>query len=176
MSLSNHNSSSIVVNGTSFRWAVAARSQSETGLVTVVVQPPDNGSKLAVQVPCRDPYLNIAQPAPEYDVRSITPRLVRQLIDDARSIGWNPFEHGPQFDVSFLSATLQDEGGADGATCHVCWQCLVCNQWYSDDVEFGATPPIMTTCGRTKHHGHGLVAKFILFWSPGPIGYNQGAK
>ncbi len=35
---------------------------------------------------------------------------------------------------------------------------------YSDDVEYGTTAPIMTTCGQTKKHDDGTEGRFVLFW------------
>lgn len=164
MALSSRNSTAIVVDGTSFRWTVSARSQHRTDRVTLVVRPDDNGSRLAVEIPCRDPYLNFANTANEFDVLSITPELVHRIIVNAITIGWKPFIHNGQFDVRFIAATMRDVGGEEGATCHVCWKCPLCDQWYSDDVEHGTTAPIMTTCGRTKKHDSGTEGRFILFW------------
>lgn len=164
MTLSSRNSNAIVVDGTSFRWTVSSRSQHKTERVTLVVQPDDNGSRLAVEIPCSDPYLNLANSANEYDVRSITPKLVRRIIVDARSIGWKPLSNEGQFDVQFIAATMRDEGGEEGATCHVCWKFPLCDHWYSDDVEYGTMAPMLTTCGRTKKHHDGMDGKFVLFW------------
>ncbi|MCH7725043.1 MAG: hypothetical protein IH991_00980 [Planctomycetes bacterium] len=161
MALSKRNSNSIAIGDAEFRWTISSRKQGVTEMVTVVVQPPDDGSRLAVTVPCRDPYLDIDNPAPQYDVRGITPKLVHQLIDDAKSLGWCPNNSGPQFTVS---AVIADARGKAGETCHVCWQCPTCNEWYSDDIEFGEQPPLMTQCGRTKHHPGGRETNVILFW------------
>ena len=164
MALSSRNSTAIVVDGTSFRWTVSARSQHKSESVTLVVKPDDNGSRLAVEIPCRDPYLHLANAANEHDVRSITPKLVRRIIVDAKCIGWKPCSHDGQFDVQFIAATMRDEGGEEGTTCHVCWKCPLCDQWYSDDVEYGTMAPIMTTCGRTKKHDDGMEGRCVLFW------------
>ncbi len=161
MALSERNSNTIVVNDSMFRWTVAGRSQGLTNLVTVVVQATSNGSRLAVEIPCIDPYLNTALPRPEYSIRSITPKLVRHLIDEARSAGWNPAECGRQFDVSAVVASMRGEAGE---TCHACWQCPFCSESYSEDVEFGSEPPMFATCGRTRHHNSGQVGNFMLFW------------
>lgn len=48
MALSKRNSKSITIDGVQFRWTVAARSQADTEIVTVVVQPPNNGCRLAI--------------------------------------------------------------------------------------------------------------------------------
>lgn len=164
MSLSNRNSTAIVVDGTSFRWTVSARSQYKSERVTLVVQPDGNGTRLAVEIPCRDPYLDRQDSPNRNDVRSITPELVRRIILESQSLGWKPYGAEAQFEVRFVASNLQDAGGEDGATCHICWQCPLCNQWFSDDVEYGVTPPVMTSCGRTKNHDNGMWGQFVLFW------------
>lgn len=135
MALSNRDSTAIVVDGTLFRWTVSSRSQHTTNIVMLVVQPDNNGSRLAVEIPCCDPYLDLGNVPDETNVRSTTPEFVRRIIIDAKSIGWEPSNHDRQFDVRLVVATMRDEGGEEGATCHVCWKCPLCNQWYSDDVE-----------------------------------------
>jgi hypothetical protein len=55
--------------------------------VLVIVQPPNDGQRLVVEVPCRDPYLNIQESKPDVDVRDVTPGLVRRFMDDARAMG-----------------------------------------------------------------------------------------
>jgi hypothetical protein len=162
MMLSHRNSRPIVVDDTEYRWAIAARSQGQTDRVTVIVAPPNNGQRLAVDIPCRDPYP--PSPMTEFDVRSITPALVRQLIVDAALLGWLPTVKKHQFAVACVIASLLDDGGDKGATCHVSWQCPECAEWYSDDIDFGQTPPLMTTCGRTRHHANEAQTTVILFW------------
>ena len=164
MALSKRNSRSITVADVEYRWTVSARSQAQSDMVTVVVQPPDDGCRLAVEIPCRDPYLKIQEPKPEVDVRDVTPKLIRQLILDGQSIGWQSNQSGGQFTIPCVIADLCDEGGEHGATCHVCWQCPQCNEWYSDDVQFGEAPPLITACGRTKHHADQAQFNVILFW------------
>ena len=162
MALSKRNSKPITIDDAEFRWALATRSQAVTEMVTVVVQPPDNGCRLAVTVPFRDYWLNIQAPlAPSYNMHAITPGFVRRLIDDARSMGWQPFSSGSQFTVSCVLAEAR--GNAD-ETCHACWQCPDCEHWYSDDIEFGEQPPLMSSCGRSKHHSGGRSTNVILFW------------
>ena len=162
MALSKRNSKPITIDDAEFRWALATRSQAVTEMVTVVVQPPDNGCRLAVTVPCRDYWLNIqSPPAPSYNMHAITPGFVRRLIDDARSMGWQPFSSGSQFTVSCVLAEAR--GNAE-ETCHACWQCPDCEHWYSDDIEFGEQPPLMSSCGRSKHHSGGRSTNVILFW------------
>jgi len=161
MALSKRNTNPITVDDVEFRWAVSARSQGATDRVTVVVQPPENGCRLAVAVPCRDPYLNIETDAPSYDVRDITPGFVRRLIDGARRLGWQPYAPGAQFTIACVIAEAR---GNVGETCHACWQCPSCNEWYSDDIEFGQQPPMLTACGRSKHHSSGRDKNVILFW------------
>lgn len=162
MALSKRNSKPITIDDVEFRWAVAARSPGDTDMVTVVVQPPDNGCRLAVTVPCRDPYLHIqSAPPPSYDVRAITPGFVRRLIDDACSLGWQPYSSDSQFSVSCVIA---DARGNAGETCHACWRCPDCGESYSDDIEFGEQPPLMTACGRSKQHSSGRSTNVILFW------------
>ena len=162
MALSKRNSKPITIDGVEFRWAVAARSQHETEMVTVVVQPPNNGCRLAVTVPCRDDWLKIqSPPAPSHNVQAITPSFVRQIIGDARSLGWQPFSSDSQFTVSFV---LAEARGNAGETCHACWQCPDCEDWYSDDIEFGEQPPLMSACGRSKHHSSRRSTNVILFW------------
>lgn len=164
MTLSRRNSREINVDGTFYRWAVAARSQHETREVTLIVEPPGNGQRLAVAVPCRDPWLEIETPVPAWDVRSITPGLVRSVIEQCRGTLWAPGKPGPQLDVSCVIAILRDEGGESGTTCHVCWQCPDCEEWFSDDVEYQEQPPLLTSCGWTRHHANGEPIPVMLFW------------
>ncbi|GAB5407282.1 MAG: hypothetical protein Aurels2KO_55130 [Aureliella sp.] len=162
MALSKRNSKPITIGDAEFRWAVAARSQADTEMVTVVVQPPDNGCRLAVTVPCRDYWLNIqSPPAPSYNIHAITPGFVGRLIDDARSLGWQPSSADPQFTVDCV---LAEARGDDGEPPHACWQCPDCEQSYSEEIEFGEQPPLMSSCGRSKHHSGGRSTNVILFW------------
>lgn len=161
MALSKRNSNPITIDAVEFRWAVSARSQGDTDMVTVVIQPPDNGCRLAVAVPCRDPYLHPESDPPSYDVRDIAPGFVRRLIDSARSLGWQPFSSDPQFSIDCVIA---DARGNAGETCHVHWQCPTCDSYYSDDIDFGEKPPLMSACGRSQHHPSGRSTNVILFW------------
>lgn len=162
MALSKRNSKPITIEDAEFRWALVARSQAETDSVTVVVQPPENGCRLAVTVPCRDYWLNIqSPPAPSYDIHAITPSFVRKLIEDARVMGWQPFCSDSQFTVSCVIAEAR---GDAGETCRACWQCPDCDYLYSDEIEFGEQPPQMSSCGRSMHHPHGRSTNVILFW------------
>ena len=161
MALSKRNSNPITIDAVEFRWAVSSRSQGDTDMVTVVVQPPDNGCRLTVAVPCRDPYLYPESDPPSYDVRDITPGFVRGLIDSARSLGWQPFSAAPQFSIDCVIAEAR---GDAGETCHAHWQCPTCDSHYSDDIEFGEKPPLMSACGRSKHHPGGRSTNVILFW------------
>ena len=162
MALSKRNSKPITIGDAEFRWALDTRSQADSEMVTVVVQPPDNGCRLAVTVPCRDYWLNIqSPPAASYNIHAITPGFVRRLIDNARSLGWQPFSSGSQFTISCV---LAEARGNAGETCHACWQCPDCQESYTDDIEFGEQPPLMSSCGRSKHHSGGRSTNVILFW------------
>ena len=162
MALSKRNSKPITIDDVEFRWSVAARSQPETEMVTVVVQPPNDGCRLAVTVPCRDYWANIqSPPALSGDVQAITPDFVRQIVGDARSLGWQPSSSDSQFTVLLV---LAEARGNAGETCHACWQCPDCEDWYSEDIEFGEQAPLMSACGRSKHHSSGLSTNVILFW------------
>ena len=164
MALSNRNSRPISVGNVEFRWAVSSRSQGDNERVLVIVQPPNDGQRLVVEVPCRDPYLNIQEPKPVVDVRDVTPGLVRRFMDDATAMGWRPDEGGKDFRFQLVIATLRDEGGENGATCHVSWQCPSCDEWFSEDVEYGERPPLLASCGRTKHHVDSAKTHVVLFW------------
>ena len=105
MTLARRKSSPITVDGVTYRWKVAFRSQAETDKVTLVVQPPDHGQRLTVEIPCRDPYLHLepdSEPEPEFNYRSVTPSLVRKCMDSAIELGWSPDSKGPE-----LAFTLQ---------------------------------------------------------------------
>ena len=164
MTLSKRSSRNISIDGLAYQWAIAARSQASTGSVTLVIHPPDNGQRLAVEIPCRDPYLNNTDSEPKCDVRSVTPKLVRKLIESAVSIGWTPAESRPQLDIPFAIATMRDDDGESGSTCHACWQCPSCDEWHSEDVKYNSDPPLVVTCGRSNHHPTGIQTPVVLFW------------
>ena len=164
MTLSKRNRRQITVDGTTYDWTVGARSQAETDRVQLLVHPPDPGQRLSIEIPSRDHFASIGESAKDHNVCAVTPKLVRQLIQFALFYGWTPAESKPQFDIACLIATLSDEGGESGATCHVCWQCPTCDQGYSEDVEFGAQPPLMVECGRRNHHPNGDTTIRVLFW------------
>lgn len=162
MALSKRYSDSITIGDAEFRWTLVARSQAKSDMATVVVQPPDNGCRLAVTLPYRDYWLNTeTATAPSYNTQGITPGFIRKLIDDARSMGWQPFFNDPPFTISCVIAEAR---GTAGETCHVCWQCPDCGHWYSEDIEFGEEPPLMSSCGRSSHHARGRSANVMLFW------------
>ena len=104
MALSRRNSSAIKYDGVIFRWAIAARSQGATDMVTLVVQPPENGQRITVEIPSRDHWLKIDEPEPEFNYRCITPSLVRKCMELALKLGWSPDSQGPQ-----LSFQLQQD-------------------------------------------------------------------
>ena len=100
MTLSRRNSSAITVGDVTFRWTIVARSQSETDMVRLVVQPPEHGQRLTVEIPSRDHWLKFDEPEPEFNYRCITPSLVRKCMDMALDLGWSPDAKGPQ--LSYL--------------------------------------------------------------------------
>lgn len=100
MTLSRRNSSAITVDEITFRWKVAARSQSETDMVTLVVQPPEHGQRITVEIPSRDHWLKFNEPEPEFNYRCIAPALVRKCMDMARDLGWVPEQTGPELSFS----------------------------------------------------------------------------
>lgn len=161
MAISKRNSRPIAIENDEFRWAVSARSQCETNMVTLVVQPPRNGCRLAVAVPCHDPYLDVAANSPAYNVRSITPGFVRRLIGEALVLGWQPYSPAPDFKVSSVVGHFTDVAGE---TCHVSWNCPHCDHSYSNEIEIGQRPPLVASCDRSKYHSDGQAANVILFW------------
>ena len=104
MTLSRRNSSAITVDDVTFRWTIVARSQSDTDMVRLVVQPPEHGQRLTVEIPSRDHWLKCDEPEPEFNYRCITPSLVRKCMDMAVDLGWSPDTKGPQ-----LSFALQPD-------------------------------------------------------------------
>lgn len=49
--------------------------------------------------------------------------------------------------------------GKQGETCHVCWQCPECDEWFSDDVDRDKNPPMLSSCGQSRKHSD---AKTVL--------------
>lgn len=105
MTLRRRNSSAITVGDLNCRWAVAARSQATTDMVTLVVQPEAHGQRITVLIPSRDHWLKFDEPEPEFNYRFITPSLVRKCMENALACGWSPKSKGPE--LSFR--LLQDE-------------------------------------------------------------------
>ena len=101
MTLSSRNSSPIKIGDVTYRWAVDSRSQAETDCVTFVVQPPDHGQRIAVQIPCRDYWPKFGEPEPEFNYQAVTPGLVRKVIDLAIELGWVPDHKGKQLSFTF---------------------------------------------------------------------------
>ncbi len=53
-------------------------------------------------------------------------------------------------------------------TNHVCWQCPVCDSWYSDDYVDGDTPPTLASCTWTRKHPDGNEVWTLLNWRSPP--------
>jgi hypothetical protein len=111
MSLNKRRSRPIVVDGVNYRWRIAAvRHQDTDSYVLVVIQPTDNGQRIAIRVPSRDFYSDLSDANCGTGDRDpalylpITPAFVQECIAAAREAGWSPLRSGPQleFDLSEL--------------------------------------------------------------------------
>ena len=54
--------------------------------------------------------------------------------------------------------------GSEGETRHVCWECPVCGNGYSDDYDSDLTNPYPEQCGNSKRHPTGAPIRVSVAW------------
>ncbi len=93
MSLQKRGSHPIHYEGLDLRWSVSVRPSSATGEGLLVVQS-ESGQRLVVQLALNDLWIHGS--GTRY---SVTPSLVRRIMDEARALGWSPNAPGAQFNA-----------------------------------------------------------------------------
>ncbi len=79
--------------GLDLRWSVSVRPSSASGEGLLVVQS-ESGQRLVVQLALNDLWIHGS--GTRY---SVTPSLVRRIMDEARALGWSPNAPGAQFNA-----------------------------------------------------------------------------
>lgn len=105
MALNSRRSRPISVDGVTFRWTV---SNQQEGSVILVIQPAENGQRIAVKIPFRDYWSDLKDLTDgtlEYDAahyQPVTPSLVERCIRAAKLADWNPGRSATQLDFEIV--------------------------------------------------------------------------
>jgi len=91
MSLQKRRSNPLHYNGIDLRWSVSVRAFSSPGEGLLVVQAA-GGQRLVVRLAINDLWLHGSG-----DRHAVTPRLVRDILDQATAVGWAPESPGPEW-------------------------------------------------------------------------------